>query len=196
MKPFLRSTETIDWESPGIEAPRAFAIRQCEGADAEPLSVLATRLFRQAYGATHPESELNSYLAHVFAPKRVAEELANRGTCVWVAEDGSKDAIGYVWLQDDLPPPAAKLAAFRPLHLRRIFVDEAWHGLGVAQALLAVCVADAEGRNADALWLAVWQEAARPIAFYRKAGFDVVGTTTFTFGNHVDADFIMARPVP
>jgi ribosomal protein S18 acetylase RimI-like enzyme len=60
---------------------------------------------------------------------------------------------------------------------------------------MAVCIAEAERRNADTLWLAVWQEAARPIEFYSKAGFRVVGTTTFEFGDHVDADFIMARPV-
>jgi hypothetical protein len=39
----------------------------------------------------------------------------------------------------------------------------------------------------------VWQEAARPIAFYRHAGFEVVGTTTFSFGDRLDDDFVMAR---
>ena len=175
---------------------RSFIIRQCGRADAEAIAVLATRLFRQAYGATHPESELSSYLAREFAPMRVAAELANGGTCVWVAEAGPNETIGYVWLQDDMTPPTATLPGSRPLHLRRIFVDAAWHGQGVAQALMAVCIAEAERRNADALWLAVWQEAARPIAFYRKAGFSVAGTTTFEFGSHVDADFIMARRVP
>jgi tRNA (guanine37-N1)-methyltransferase len=58
---------------------------------------------------------------------------------------------------------------------------------------MAACAAEARRRGADALWLAVWQQAARPLAFYRRQGFAIVGTTTFAFGDRVDADYVMAR---
>jgi ribosomal protein S18 acetylase RimI-like enzyme len=58
---------------------------------------------------------------------------------------------------------------------------------------MAECVREATHRGADALWLAVWQQATRPIAFYRKAGFEVMGTATFAMCSHFDADFIMVR---
>lgn len=47
----------------------------------------------------------------------------------------------------------------------------------------------------DVLWLGVWQQAARPLAFYRRAGFAVVGATTFHVGDRVDVDHVMARVV-
>jgi ribosomal protein S18 acetylase RimI-like enzyme len=60
---------------------------------------------------------------------------------------------------------------------------------------MAACVAEARAMGGEVLWLSVLQEAQRPQAFYRRAGFTVVGTATFLFGDRRDADFVMARPL-
>jgi ribosomal protein S18 acetylase RimI-like enzyme len=62
----------------------------------------------------------------------------------------------------------------------------------VAQLLMAECVAEARRRGGRTLWLGVWQENPRAIAFYRKAGFGVVGTTAFRLGSQVQDDHVMA----
>ena len=76
--------------------------------------------------------------------------------------------------------------------LRKLYVAEAATGRGVAQALLAPCVrwvregrcraADADAADGTAgeeqparVYLGVWSENARALAFYRKCGFAVVG---------------------
>jgi ribosomal protein S18 acetylase RimI-like enzyme len=81
----------------------------------------------------------------------------------------------------------------RPVEIVRFYVDAAWHGSGVAAALTAACEGEARRRGADARWLSVWQEAPRPLAFYRRAGFEIVGTATFAFGDRLDDDFLIAR---
>jgi diamine N-acetyltransferase len=123
----------------------------------------------------------------------VAHDLANPGAAAWIAEDGDGQALGYVWLREG-GPAHLPLDAVRPIQIWRVFVDQTWHGTGVAAALMNHCLAEAERRRADLVWLAVWQQAERPIAFYRKLGFAVIATATFTMGDHQDEDFLMARP--
>jgi hypothetical protein len=45
------------------------------------------------------------------------------------------------------------------------------------------------------VWLEAWQGAARPLAFYRKAGLDVLASVRYDFGGRVDDDFLLARRV-
>jgi ribosomal protein S18 acetylase RimI-like enzyme len=81
------------------------------------------------------------------------------------------------------------------LEIVRLYVDAGWHGQGVAQMLVAASEAEARARGADVVWLSAWQQAARPLAFYRRSGFTTVGVSTFKFGDRLDQDFLMAKPV-
>ena len=170
----------------------AFTIRASGPDDAGRLSTTAARLFTQAYGPTHPEPELGAYLAREFAPARLAAELADPGRRALVAESGGR-WIGYAYLRESAEGWPSGVPGERPVEIMRFYVDAEWHGRGVAAALMAACESAARRWGADALWLGVWQQAGRALAFYRRAGFEVVGTATFAFGDRLDDDFVMAR---
>jgi GNAT superfamily N-acetyltransferase len=170
----------------------AFTVRACGPDEAGRLAATAAHLFTQAYGPTHPEPELSAYLARAFAPARWAAELADPRRYALVAESGGR-WIGYAYLCESVEEWPGGVPGQRPVEIVRFYVEAGWHGRGVAGALMAACEDEARRRGADALWLAVWQEAPRPIAFYRRAGFEIVGTATFTFGDRLDDDFVMAR---
>ena len=174
----------------------AFHIRHATGADAARLASIGARLFTQAYGPTHPEPELSRYLSRCFDAHAVSEALADAATTFLLVVDAAGADIGYAWLRETRDAPPAGITGQRPFEIARFYVDEPWHGRGVAQALMAACIADARARDADVMWLATWQPAARAQAFYRRMGFEVVGTTTFLFGDVLEDDFLMARDVP
>lgn len=174
----------------------SLTIRRCVPDDAPAIAALGARLFIQAYGATHPEPDLSPYVARTFAADALRSALADPTQCVFVVTDPGGRAIGYAYVRPTAGPRPVGVPGRRPFELRRFYVDAAYHGRGVAAALLSACEAEAVASGADALWLDVWQEAARPIGFYRRAGFAVVGTTTFAWGERHDADFIMARTLP
>lgn len=176
-----------------MPAVRDFAFRPCTVDDAPVIAALGARLFVQAYGATHPEPELSRYLARSFAPTYFARELATATVCVLLAEDSAGLPIGYAQLRATDGAAPAGVVGRRPIEIVRFYVDAAWHGRGVAPALMDACAAEARAWGGDVVWLAVWQEAARPVAFYERVGFRVVGTTTFEFGARRDADYVMAR---
>jgi ribosomal protein S18 acetylase RimI-like enzyme len=170
-----------------------FSIRRGAPADAGLLAELSARLFIQAYGDTHPEPELSRYLAREFSLERLLAVLRHPAVTVFLAQDATPQPIGYAYLRETLDGRPAGLPGERPCEVVRFYVEAAWHGRGVAGGLMAACEAEALRRGADTLWLGVWQRAPRPIAFYRRAGFEVVGVTKFHFGERLDDDYVMAR---
>ena len=172
---------------------RPFAIRPCTPIDAAHVAELAARLFTQAYGPTHPEPELSRYLARSFDPETVAEQLCDPTVRMLIVEDLDGNALGYAHIRETIGPPPHGVPGSRPAEIVRFYIDATRHGTGVAQALMAACERETRAMGADVLWLAVWQEALRPQRFYRRAGFEIVGTTTFAFGERLDADYVMAR---
>ncbi len=55
-------------------------------------------------------------------------------------------------------------------------------------------VADtARARGARELWLGVWERNERAQAFYRKCGFEKVGTQIFVVGSDPQTDHVMLR---
>lgn len=171
----------------------AFRIRPATMADAEMLAALGARLFIEAYGPTHPEPELTPYLEHSFTPAIVAESLAAPGVVVLLVEDPDGAPIGYAHTRSNDAPFPEGVGGSRATEIERFYLDARWHGRGIADALMMACCDTARTTGADRVYLQVWQQAPRPIAFYRKAGFVIAGSATFRFGSRLDDDFLMLR---
>jgi diamine N-acetyltransferase len=172
-----------------------FTIRLCIPDDAPRVAVVAARLFTQAYGATHPEPELSRYLARSFNAGFFACELTDAGVRVLIVEAMDGTLLGYAHMRATTGVRPDGVEGSHPVEIVRFYIDAQFHGAGLAQALMAACEAEARAMGGDVLWLDVWQEAPRPQAFYRRSGFAIVGTTTFAFGDRLDADYVMARPL-
>lgn len=171
----------------------AYSIRPCLPSDASTLATLGARLFRQAYGVSHPEPELTPYLTRTFEPARLARELATPDYRAWFAIDAAQQPIGYVVLRRSEPPFPAGLPGTRPAEALRFYVDAAAQGKGVGFALMRTCETQAREWGADCLWVAVWQQAAWAIAFYQRTGLIICGTAIFQFGDRADDDYVMAK---
>ena len=65
------------------------------------------------------------------------------------------------------------------MELARFYVSRKFQGTGVAQQLLGIVLAHAELQGCPTLWLSVWQENARAIAFYNRWGFRTIGAAKF-----------------
>ena len=159
--------------------------------DAGLLASLGARLFEEAFGTANAPDDMRAYLATAFSVETQAAELSDPDRVTVLATSAEGDPIGYAMLKyrRDLE----SVAAVEPVELQRIYVDRRWHGRGVGNALMERCVTLARAAGAGAIWLGVWQENPRAIAFYRRLGFEVVGTQTFQLGTDRQEDFIMAR---
>ncbi|MBI1809980.1 MAG: GNAT family N-acetyltransferase, partial [Gemmatimonadetes bacterium] len=75
------------------------------------------------------------------------------------------------------------------------YVGTAWHGQGLARALMDATVARAALTGHDAIWLSVWKHNARARRFYEKCGFVAVGEVPFVFGGEAELDTLMVLTI-
>ena len=168
------------------------AIRRATLADAGRLAELAARTFADTYGAFNDPADITAHIAAKYGEAKQAAELRDPAATYLVAEaDGQ--LVGYAYLVADQSPGGVVLDA--PVELVRFYVAQAWHGRGVAQALMGACVETARARGGRTLCLGVWDQNPRAIAFYRKAGFAIVGSTSFDLGSQHQTDHVMALPL-
>ncbi len=148
----------------------------------------------QAYGPTHPEPQLSRYLASAYSPATIAAAINGQRSSVFVAEDSTGSPVGYAHIcaTDEFPEGVDGSRAYE---IVRFYVDAAAQGQGVGAALMTQCCDVAKRAAADVIWLQVWSEAPWAIGFYQRVGFSIVGEKAFHFGQRVDTDHVMSRPL-
>ena len=168
------------------------SIRHGVATDAAPLAALAARTFRETCAADTRPEDMATHLAQAYGPVQQGQELADpRITTLLVEADGQ--LAGYAQLRSG-PVPSCVLGE-APIELWRFYLSQPWHGKGIAQTLMEHVDATAAGRGALTLWLGVWERNDRARAFYRKAGFEDVGSHLFLVGADAQTDRILVRPV-
>ena len=156
--------------------------------DAPLLADLGARTFQETFAAENTPQDMAVYLCASFGAERQAAELADPKSVFFIAEVGGQ-AVGYARLHSGAP--AEGVTGERPIELLRIYALREWAGRGVGPRLLEACIAEAQARGHDVLWLGVWERNLRAQAFYRKWGFVEVGQHTFQLGSEPQTDLVM-----
>ena len=165
-------------------------IRRATIDDAASLAALGRRTFLDTFGADNSQDDLAAFLDGAYAESIQREELAASHLTYFLAEaEGAP--VGFALLRHDKSPmflddPTA-------IELQRLYVDRAWHGTGLAQSLMAICLEDAVARGASSLFLGVWERNSRALRFYAAQGFDVVGSQVFMLGSDAQTDLVMRK---
>ena len=169
-----------------VESPEV-VIRKAEPSDAGPLAELAARTFRDTFAADSRPEDMATHLALAYGPGQQLAEITAPGACTLLAE--SIGPIAFAQLRPGATP--ACVTSDDPVELQRFYVDQAWHGLGVAQRLMQAALAEAAMMGARSVWLGVSKRNLRAKAFYRKCGFVDVGSYEFRLGQDVQTDRLM-----
>ncbi len=167
-------------------------IRSATLADNILLAELGARTFRDTFAADNTPENMNAYLAASFSPAKQAAELEEPGSVFLIAEVEGV-AVGYARLREGEGPSC--ITGQRPIELVRIYADKEWIGHRVGTRLMTACLVEAEKRDCDTIWLDVWERNVRALAFYRKWGFQPVGTQIFQLGDDPQHDLLMQRAV-
>lgn len=170
-----------------------FTIQPAAQTDAGTLAELGARLFEETFGPDNDPADMKAYLSEAFTPARMEAELADPHRKVWLVHDNaSESAIGYAVVARSHPAPPDVPGA-KPMEIARLYADQRYHGRGVGAALMDTCLAHARANGFGIVWLGVWEQNARAIAFYRRFGFREAGAQAFRLGNDVQRDLIMCR---
>lgn len=165
--------------------------------DVETLSDVAAATFPLACPPTTAPDDIAAFIDSALSADRFGEYLTDPTHIVLKATED--DAIvGYTMLiqREPADPEVARAVTLRPaLEISKMYVLPGHHGAGISTALMDAAVDQARALRCLGVWLGVNQQNLRAQGFYRKHGFDTVGTRTFRVGARVEDDFVMQRAI-
>ena len=167
--------------------------RQATPADAALLASLAATTFRDTFGPDNTPENMDVYMASAFGADVQGAELRDPRVTVYLAEM-SGEVAGYAMLREG--PAHASVGEENAVEIARLYAATHVIGAGVGATLMRRCLEEAAARGRRSVWLGVWENNPRAIAFYRRWEFVDVGSTTFMLGHDLQADRVMARRVP
>jgi GNAT superfamily N-acetyltransferase len=165
-------------------------IRRAEAPDAPVLAALGARTFAETFGHLYPPRDLDDFLQSTHAVVKIAGELADPALAVWLAE-AAGEAVGYA-LAGPCALPHPEVTP-RCGELKRIYLLPAWQGGETGAALMDAALTWLAAAGRHPLWIGVWSRNARALAFYRRRGFEEVGSYRFKVGETLDHELILRR---
>lgn len=165
-------------------------LRNAIPTDAAKLAALGRETFVETFGHLYPVSDLQPFLADVYAPAKFERFLRDPAQALWILErDG--EAIGYAQAGPcALPHPDVTPACGE---LKRLYVHSSAQGGGFGHQLLAASLAWLTKPGRD-LWIGVWSENHGAQRLYGRHGFVKAGEYEFPVGKTRDREFILRRP--
>ncbi|UHO39678.1 GNAT family N-acetyltransferase [Chryseobacterium capnotolerans] len=160
--------------------------------DIAELQEISKKTFSETFSKDNTEESMAQYLETSFAAEKLLTELSDKNSEFYFARLDHK-VIGYLKLNTGLSQTEMK--GDHALEIERIYVSKEYHGKKVGQALYDKAMAIATEKNADYVWLGVWENNLRAINFYRKNGFKEFDKHIFRLGNEEQTDIMMKLDV-
>ena len=168
-----------------------WTIRPAGPTDAAQLSTLAERTFRDTFSALNTAENIERHCADAFSVERQLAEISDPKILTLVAE-AQGNLVAFAQIHIGAATPAC-VSASPAVELHRIYVDQQFHGTGLAADLLSKVFRVADDHRAAAVWLGVWEHNPRAIRFYQRSGFVAVGDHVFVVGTDPQRDLVMVR---
>jgi diamine N-acetyltransferase len=156
--------------------------------DIDQLQKIGRQTFYETFSTANTEENMKTYLGKDFALDKLAAELNDKNSEFYFATLGS-NVIGYLKL--NFGKSQTELQDNKALEIERIYVTKEFHGKRIGQILYDKAIEVARQRNAEYVWLGVWEENARAINFYKKNGFVEFDKHIFKLGNDEQTDIMM-----
>lgn len=156
--------------------------------DIDRLQKIGRKTFSETFSAGNTEENMKKYLEESFSLEKLTAELNSKNSEFYFAVlDGN--IIGYLKLNSG--QSQTELKDGKALEIERIYVLQEFHGKKVGQLLCEKAIQIARQKNADYVWLGVWEENPRAINFYKKNGFVEFDRHIFKLGNDRQTDIMM-----
>ena len=163
-------------------------IRKVTTNDLDQLQKIGRQTFYETFASGNTEDNMNKYLEEGFSVAKLATELSdNNADFYFVTLDNN--VIGY--LKINFGQSQTELQDEKAVEIERIYVLKEFHGKKVGQLLLNKAIEIARQKNADYVWLGVWEKNPRAINFYKKNGFVEFDKHIFKLGNDEQTDIMM-----
>ena len=156
--------------------------------DIDQLQKIGRQTFFETFSASNSDENMQKYLEEGFSSEKLTIELNDPNSEFYFAVL-ENTVIGYLKL--NFGKAQTELQEDKALEIERIYVLKEFHRKKVGQLLYEKALEIAKQKNADYVWLGVWEENPRAINFYKKNGFVAFDKHIFKLGNEEQTDIMM-----
>ena len=154
----------------------------------DQLQKICRQTFFETFSTSNTEENMQKYLEEGFSVDKLSNELNDENAEFYFAKL-ENNIIGYLKLNSGTAQ--TELKDEKALEIERIYVLKEFHGKKVGQILYDKAIEIARQKNADYVWLGVWEENPRAISFYKKNGFVEFDKHIFKLGEDEQTDIMM-----
>lgn len=145
--------------------------------------------FQETFGPVNTKEDMQLFLQEQFTVEKLIQEVGIPGHRHVIAYSAGIPA-GYLFIKYH---SHALLQNEPALEISRIYCLQAFQGQGVGKAFMQEALLDANRKKLNWVWLGVWKENTKALAFYQSFGFSIFGTTDFLLGRDWQEDWLMRR---
>lgn len=167
-------------------------IKKAGITDIASLQEVGTQTFTETFAAVNTPENIAHYIAESFNTNQLTAEINNPDSQFYIAIL-NQEAIGY--LKINFGKAQTELISENALEIQRIYVLKQYHGKKVGQLFLDEVIKIGQQKSVEFIWLGVWEENHKAIAFYTKNGFTVFDQHVFTLGDDIQTDLLMKREI-
>jgi len=153
------------------------------------LAEIGRSTFYETFSHDNSEEDMQTYISKTYNLKQVAENLLNPNIYYFIAYGLNQD-LGYIKLLTNISMDGL---TGKIVELEKIYVRKEAQGSKVASLLMQQAIDLAKKGSNDYLFLGVWQENKRALAFYKKFGFEIFNTRKFKLGDRICEDFLLRK---
>ncbi len=155
-------------------------IRKAKAEDAPVIALLGRTTFRESFGHLFSDpNDLLVYFDKTFEVAKIKMSLKKESNVYWLAFYNELP-VGYAKLK--LNSPSAFLADEPACQLQKIYVLKDFLSKKIGHQLQSLLLEEAREKEFQTIWLSVYVENPRAIAFYERNGFKHIGFHNFQIG--------------
>lgn len=151
-------------------------IRPATPADVSLLAALGRQTFIESHGNSASAADIDHYVAGKYTEAIIGAELEEPGNRYHLVCYRDQ-AAGYSKIVLSCSHPDISLPDVTKLE--RLYLLRSFYGLGLGEALLEHNLQLSVNMGQRGMWLYVWTENHRAVAFYQKNGFRIKGSHDF-----------------
>jgi ribosomal protein S18 acetylase RimI-like enzyme len=169
-----------------------FSFRLATIDDTEAIRVLAENTFRDTYAELNTPENMEIHVAKNFSSETILADLQSLQNQYFVIESETQ-IVAFAKL---VKAHSTKgLEGKSVIEIERFYIDKNLHGQQLGRKLMDFCTNWAKENSFETIWLGVWENNPNAIQFYKKMGFEFLGTHVFVLGTEVQTDFTMKKDI-
>jgi ribosomal protein S18 acetylase RimI-like enzyme len=158
--------------------------------DATLLTEISRKTFYDTYHLQNTKANMDLFLEQNLQLSTIQNELTDPNNTFMLIYDGN-ELSGYAKLSEKNIP--ALLKDISVIEISRFYIVKEKIGKGIGKILMKECIDIAKEKCRQIIWLCVWQQNKRAIAFYKKNGFEIFAGHCFVLGNDKQDDWLMKK---